>query len=434
MSTIKAVFAEEYAGARQPEGKLDLAVKLLKQADESGDDVVARYVLLSQACDLAADLADSQLINKATAALGASYRVEPLQMQVGIYQKLISKPRPAAGNSELAEALLGLVDRAIEAEQYDEAEQLAKLALTTAGKARDGQLLKQAKAKVSEAGTLKHDYAIVKDTEEKLAKSPNDGEANLGLGKYLCFVRHDWDKGLPHLAKGSDVALKALAERSIAASEQPAALAELGDRWWDAAEKAKAKEKAALRMAARHWYSLAQFAGQTGLLKTKIEKRLEDLGGPEGTPKPNAIASTASKSRAAGVVPPPAIAPFSTHEAAEHQSTWSKYLGVPVEITNSAGIKLRLVPPGEFMMGDVSAENRLPIHKVRITRPFYLGTVEVTQEQWQAVMGANPAAFANTGPNAAQVAGLDTRKFPVEMVSYQACVDFCARLSAMQLE
>ena len=49
--------------------------------------------------------------------------------------------------------------------------------------------------------------------------------------------------------------------------------------------------------------------------------------------------------------PPPAIAPFDAKKAKEHQEAWAKYLGVPVEITNSIGMKLVLIPPGEFKMG-----------------------------------------------------------------------------------
>ena len=49
--------------------------------------------------------------------------------------------------------------------------------------------------------------------------------------------------------------------------------------------------------------------------------------------------------------PPPAVAPFDAAKAKEHQEAWAKHLGVPVEITNSIGMKLVLIPPGEFMMG-----------------------------------------------------------------------------------
>src|SRR5208283_205181 len=45
--------------------------------------------------------------------------------------------------------------------------------------------------------------------------------------------------------------------------------------------------------------------------------------------------------------PPPAIAPFDAKKAKEHQEAWAKYRGVLVEITNSIGMKLLLIPPGE---------------------------------------------------------------------------------------
>ena len=54
--------------------------------------------------------------------------------------------------------------------------------------------------------------------------------------------------------------------------------------------------------------------------------------------------------------PPPAIAPFDAEQAQHHQEAWAKYLGVPVEYTNSLGMKFRLIPPGEFSMGSTPQE------------------------------------------------------------------------------
>ena len=76
-------------------------------------------------------------------------------------------------------------------------------------------------------------------------------------------------------------------------------------------------------------------------------------------------------------------------------------------MTNSIGMKLVLIPPGEFMMGEGG-----DAHRVKITKPFYLGKYEVTQEEWEAVMGKgnNPSKFK--GP-----------KNPVEKVSWEDCQD-----------
>ncbi|MDY0170395.1 MAG: protein kinase, partial [Thermoguttaceae bacterium] len=129
-----------------------------------------------------------------------------------------------------------------------------------------------------------------------------------------------------------------------------------------------------------------------------------------------------------------AVAPFDAATARKHQEAWAAHLGKPLEIENSIGMKFVLIPPGEFMMGSTEEEvaqllkeakerqdaqwyiDRLPSeaprHRVRITRPFYLGLYEVTQAEYQRVMGSNPSAFSAEGKEAAKVAGLDTSRHP----------------------
>ena len=76
--------------------------------------------------------------------------------------------------------------------------------------------------------------------------------------------------------------------------------------------------------------------------------------------------------------------------------------------TNSIGMKLALIPAGEFMMGSLETELGYfkkheageKRHKVRITRPFYLGVFEVTQAEYQSVMEKNPSDFSATGKSA----------------------------------
>ena len=121
-------------------------------------------------------------------------------------------------------------------------------------------------------------------------------------------------------------------------------------------------------------------------------------------------------------------------KASEQQQQWSEEAGMPVEITNSIGMKLRLIPPGEFLMGEPEDGEHRPyfefphhvqplpfeyLHRVRITKPFYLGTYEVTQAEYQKVMGENPSSFKGA-----------TR--PVEWVSWFQAAEFCRKLSARE--
>jgi formylglycine-generating enzyme required for sulfatase activity/serine/threonine protein kinase len=102
-------------------------------------------------------------------------------------------------------------------------------------------------------------------------------------------------------------------------------------------------------------------------------------------------------------------------------------------IKNSIGMTLNPIPAGEFLMGSPDSDKdaallEKPQHKVRIS-PFYLGVTEVTQEQYQAVMGNNPSHFSSTGDGKDKVAGRSTGQYPVERVSWVDAVRFCDALS-----
>jgi formylglycine-generating enzyme required for sulfatase activity len=99
-------------------------------------------------------------------------------------------------------------------------------------------------------------------------------------------------------------------------------------------------------------------------------------------------------------------------------------------ITNTIGMRLSLIPEGKFMMGSPGTEaERDPEeiqHEVVITKPFYLGVHEVTQEQYEKVIGKNPSFFQTRnggGPD-----------HPVEQLKWGEAVEFCQLLSNLPEE
>ncbi len=146
-----------------------------------------------------------------------------------------------------------------------------------------------------------------------------------------------------------------------------------------------------------------------------------------------ALMFTAVASAAEAQKPPPlAVEPFNADEAKAHQEVWAEQIDQPVEVTNSIGMELRLIPPGEFMMGSPETEqgrrdSEGPRHRVQITNPFYLGSYEVTQAEYEHVMDRNPSRFR-------RIRGQDTSRFPVEMVSWADAAEFCRRLSKLREE
>lgn len=146
--------------------------------------------------------------------------------------------------------------------------------------------------------------------------------------------------------------------------------------------------------------------------------------------------------------PKPASAPFDAEQAKKHQQEWATYLKTPIEYTNSIGMRFRLIPPGEFMMGSTAAEaaeieeyikggsaehkdvkEDASQHKVILTQPIYLGVNEVTQAEYEKVMGQNPSHFSANGVKKDAVVGMDTAGHPVEGASFADAAEFCAKLS-----
>jgi len=89
---------------------------------------------------------------------------------------------------------------------------------------------------------------------------------------------------------------------------------------------------------------------------------------------------------------------FDAEVARQKQRAAAESLNMPVELsialTNAPPLELVLIPAGEFVMGSPPKEDKRSadehLHRVRITRPFYLGKYELTEAQWQAVSGAPP--------------------------------------------
>ncbi|MEZ6049298.1 MAG: SUMF1/EgtB/PvdO family nonheme iron enzyme [Planctomycetaceae bacterium] len=109
-------------------------------------------------------------------------------------------------------------------------------------------------------------------------------------------------------------------------------------------------------------------------------------------------------------------------------------------LENSIGMQFVLVPAGEFEMGIPNKANRFPFpkdlvaHKVNITNPYYLGIHEVTQSEYEQIMGSNPSAHAVSGLYQDRVTVAETSKCPVESVSWDDAVEFCNRLSDLPKE
>jgi len=289
LALIKEVYGEEWKDAKTSAQKQALGTKLLKKASESTDDA-NRYALLKVARDIAAQAGDAELAFRAIDAMASRYAVDAYRLKGATLSRASKSTSSSAQSAAVAKFSLDLVDEAVGKDDFVAAKYLGNLALDAARKGRDGQLVKRAVARNKEVEGIAEAYAQVGDAFVTLMRIPDDPEANLAVGEYHCFVRGDWDRGLPKLALGSDEPLKKLAMKELEEVSGADEQMELGDGWWNLASAREGVAKQQVQGRAAHWYRKA-LPGLTGLVKDRVEKRLEEVLEFGGITSPGAIAT-----------------------------------------------------------------------------------------------------------------------------------------------
>jgi formylglycine-generating enzyme required for sulfatase activity/Leucine-rich repeat (LRR) protein len=109
---------------------------------------------------------------------------------------------------------------------------------------------------------------------------------------------------------------------------------------------------------------------------------------------------------------------------------------LPARYRNNLSMEFALVPRGKFWMGGGNG-SLTNAKEVEIPYDFYLGVFEVTQEEWQTVMGDNPSSFSRNGAGKDKVRDIpneDLKRFPVENVSWNDAQVFLKALNAREKE
>jgi formylglycine-generating enzyme required for sulfatase activity len=108
---------------------------------------------------------------------------------------------------------------------------------------------------------------------------------------------------------------------------------------------------------------------------------------------------------------------------------------LPPTFTNSLGMEFVIVPKGKAWLGGHKA--KLGDREVEFPADFYLGKYEVTQEEWEKVMEENPSYFSRMGSGkdaVMDISDADLKRFPVEVVSWDECQIFVAKLNRLEKE
>jgi serine/threonine protein kinase len=210
-------------------------------------------------------------------AAAAKPPLDSLQADEQSLLRLAAEAKSGPQIRTLVESAQPLLERAMAADAYEMALRIATESYRVCSASGGKEYRKAAAERRTQVQQLCDRWQQFRAAEIALIKTPDDGNAQLTVGRWLCFTKGDWPAGLAHLARGSDAELRQLAERDLRHPAEVGDQLELGDAWWGRALAAPLDDRKPLLLRAAYWYRLAEPKASTGLAKIKIQKRLDDL-------------------------------------------------------------------------------------------------------------------------------------------------------------
>ena len=250
---VVEIYKTKYDAAKTSEQKAAFAKMLIKIGLETNNDATSRYVLYRLARDVASKAGELRVAFDAISRLNDTYEIDALQMKIDALGDVVKSKSKSKEQSEgTASLAIQLIDDAVSADNYTAAKELGELALSASRMSGSAELRKLATSQAKNIALIQSEFQKTKEARMALKTNPVDPEANL-----CCFMKGDFETGLPMLALGSDPELKRLAVKELGGVSDPIEETELGDGWWSLAEKEEDYAKDQMQQRAAYWYQKA---------------------------------------------------------------------------------------------------------------------------------------------------------------------------------
>lgn len=297
--SVKEQFKAEIAKAKKPDAKSGLARTLIEQAQTEQDDD-ARFACLVEAITFAGQAGDLELALQAIQQLTDTFDTATSTWNERAASAISSAPLTLdhARVENLFGRFIKLSEDAASIDDCVAAMGILKAAADLVKKPAFKPLKDDATFLIKQMTLHKEAFDAAKNSRDKLATNADDPTANLAWGRFVCFYKQDWDKGLKLLAKANDKVWAPLANREITPPTTAADWLQLGDDWQQAGIREKDTIKEATLERADHAWQQAlatATAPQKKEIEQKVDQRLIKLFG---------TSFAATKGDAAGVAIP----------------------------------------------------------------------------------------------------------------------------------
>jgi tetratricopeptide (TPR) repeat protein len=276
---VAAKLSEELglAAAKTADAKLRRAEVLFRMNERFTDRPNERFVLLRTIADFAGQGGDAALVVAAIDATAGQFALDALATKEKLLKKFAAAPATGPRIRSFVRGSRPVIEQAVAAGDFEAALGLANLAYQLCQTAQGKEYRKEAIERRAEVQAAAARHEQIEAAKKALKNDPDNGPANLLLGRWYCTEQRDWPHGIECLAKAADGGLRQVAQKDGASPADVEEQAKLGDAWWDLAQSRSAQDRAVCLSRAGFWYQKAAPRMPAGLLRVRTEKRLGEI-------------------------------------------------------------------------------------------------------------------------------------------------------------
>ncbi len=276
LSGIRSIYLADYRRT-SPADQIALARRMLAVAQDTHEDPAGKYELIAEARRLAIATGDVKTALASVECAAGSFVIDRATWQMTTLEALSRRDTLEGDDAKyLCDAWAEIADSAFGAEDYALLTRAIERGLGAARAGHDQFYIAEAAARFRRWQETAREYDRIKLLYAHHQADATDIEAATAVGRFECFFREDWARGLALLAHGNDAALRALAEHDLATEPTVNARTRIADEWWDYAEQQPPRFKAVARNRAGEWYQLA-LPNLTGLARERVVRRIDSI-------------------------------------------------------------------------------------------------------------------------------------------------------------
>ncbi len=279
---IQELFKDELAKAQKDaSAKGRLAITFLQEGKDTNDDPAGRYVLYQHALRLASEAGDAPTALQVIEEIAQEYGLpsaQAFQMKIKALTSAVNSVSTPDAYQTVVEGALALLEDALAADDFPAAQQLLATAEGAGRKLKNVALVASIRKRGEDVGRLQKEFVRWQPFADRLAKNPDNPEANCEMGKYQAFVKGNWELGLPLLAKGNKGKLRDLALLDLGESKDRRQVRRLADEYFEFGNEWNGAMQVNALLRAYTWYQqLLGDATTPADDRRVVEKQMHDI-------------------------------------------------------------------------------------------------------------------------------------------------------------